>query len=723
MNMAPPTSRKFDRRELLRSTAGALAVPLVAGCTDRAGDGSATPETTAEPSPVTSSTGTPSPSSDRELTVQREDVSLSVSDHGIANPGISLWNCSTHDGVTYTANRWGNPVKAAGFDHESRTVTDTYSLPSGSGCLAVEAMERYVFFVTTTDGGVHRLERSSGTVEQIATFDVGNVYTWNLESAPDGTLYAATSNNSRVYEIDPESGEYTVIGPLAETEEDAYDLVATDDAVYVGVGNTENNGLYHVDRSDHEVTRLVPDSVSDFVQKVEYTSRYLICHVIYDKSLIVDLDSGSPGSLDAATVVNPLPGTYATSEAAESTVYYPAFPSQIENWSEIEGFSGDVHDPDQPAMYSYDIETGERRKEFEVSSALSPDENDLNYRSTHITDGTYVGVQKPSAASLAVYDLESGDGGTYDLQAIGMDPTAIVNQSVGEFRGQPVTNRHGMMYVHDVEAGTRTGVPVSGEVKRLVEVEETLYLGIYPGAEFHTYDGESVRELATADGQVRPLDLIYNEATDSVVMGTQPNYGAKTGGSIAVLDRGTEELTTYENVIPDQSVTSLATAGEVVYGGGSTVRGGGTQPATEEARLAAFDLTSGETTWDLVPVPDADAIADVVTNGERIVGIAGTTLFSVDVESQTVEDTTELGFRQRHEQGSDGAYYGVVGGGETGGVIRMNLEDLDVTHLRGDVFSHLHESEIVDDSVFFVDPETWRLTEVSDVTAYGKTDG
>jgi hypothetical protein len=106
------------------------------------------------------------------------------------------------------------------------------------------------------------------------------------------------------------------------------------------------------------------------------------------------------------------------------------------------------------------------------------------------------------------------------------------------------------------------------------------------------------------------------------------------------------------------------------------------------------------------------------SSGLDIVGIAGTTLFSVDVDSQTLENTVEIGFRQRHELGPDGSYYGVVGGGETGGLLRLNVEDLTATHIGSDVFSHIHESEVVDGSIFFVDPETWRLTEVSDVTTY-----
>jgi hypothetical protein len=695
--------RTANRRQLLRS-AGVASLPLVAGCAEQSDSAPGTSDTP--------TSGTPPEQTGPTFTVERADVSLSVTDHGMANPGISLWNATTQGGVTYAANRWGNPVKAGAFDHESETVTGTYALPSGQGCLALEAQEDYVFFVTTVDGGVHRLDRESGTVEQLATFDVESVYTWSIESAPDGTLYAATSNNTHVYEIDPESGDLTAIGPLAESEKYAYDLVATEDDVYVGVGNTGDSGLYHVDRSTRETTRLLPDSITDFVSKVCFTGRYLICNYASGGAVIVDLESGSPGSLAEPTAVDPLPATFAVADGPGHEVHYPAFPSQVDGWA------GDVHDPDQAGLYTYDVETGERERQFDIPGEMGPNQGSLNYRSAHITDGQYVGVMKPSAAKLAVLDLDSGAGGIYALEEEGMEPTAVVNQSVGEFQGRPVTNRHGKMYVHDLEDDSRTGVSVPGEVKRLVNVDDVLYLGIYTGAEFHVYDGESVRKLGAAEGQVRPLGLVYNEATDSVVMGTQPNYGAETGGAIAVLDRSTEAVTTYQNVIENQSVTSLATAGETVYGGASTRRGGGTKPVTEEARLAAFDLADGEKTWELVPVPGAGAIVELVHDDGRLVGIADSTVFSVDIDRQVVEDTAELGFGQHHERGPDGAFYGVVGGGDTGGLVRLDVETLTATHLRGDVFSHIHESEVVEDSIFCVDPDTWNLTEISGITDY-----
>jgi hypothetical protein len=693
-----------DRRTVLRSGTGLLTASLAAGC---ASQSSTDGETATSPS---SADGDSTPPGDNTgFSIDTQSVDLSVSDHGIASPGITLWPAETMGGVTYVATRSGRPVKAAAFDHEAGEVVENYSLPTGIGCLALDVREDVVSFATRQDGKIHQLDRATGEIETVADYDGDYVFTWSLESASDGTLYASTSRNSRIYEIDPDSGDVTEIGPIAETEKYAYDLEVTESTVYVGVSNTQNSGLYEVDRETHEISRMVPDLVTEPASKVEKAGRYFVVHQSWHKTAIVDTESSSN-----SRIVEGLPGTFALQEG-EQRLYYPVFPNEVdsENWPEDD----EVHDPDEAAMYTYDLASGERTKEFTIPDLKAEGKGGLQYRTTHISDGRFIGVQNPESPGLFAADLESGEHSLYDLPDSGMEPTAVGNQAVGQYGGNPVTSRNGAFYVHDVEAGTLNEIDLPGEAKRFVEVDDTLYIGKYPGADFFAYDGESVRHLGAADGQVRPQDLVYSEAKNAVMMATQPNYGAKNGGGIGILDLETEEVSTVQKAVEDQSILSLATTDQTVYAGAQTRRGPGTKPVTSTARLASFDLESMEKQWEISPVDGAEDISSLIATPDRVIGIAGGTLFAVDPETESVTATAEFGTAQQHHLGSNGAYYGVVRSTDTpGGIVRIDPADLTVTTYQSEgVYGRIGESALIDGTAFFVDPETWNLTSVEGV--------
>jgi outer membrane protein assembly factor BamB len=618
----------------------------------------------------------------------------------------------TRDGETYMANRSGKPVKAAAFDLDAEEVSANYDLPSGIGCLALNVREDFVYFATRIDGRIHELDRSTGEIETIAQH--GGDYTWSLESAPDGTLYAGTSNNSRVYEIDPADGSVTEIGPLSETEKYAYDIQVTESQVFVGVGLTENAGLYRIERANHEVSKIAPDVVDEHTSKVALTDQFAVAHQLWHKTVIVDRESG-----ENTRVVEGLPGTFAAPDG-EDRLYYAAFPAEMqsEHWPEDD----DVHDPSEAAMYTFDLETGERTRQFSIPELKAEGAGGVNDRSTHIEDGKYIAVQNPESPRLFVADLESGEHELYDLPESGMEPTAVSNQAVGQYDGNPVTSRNGAIYIHDVEAGTKEKVPFPVEAKRFVEVDDTLYIGKYTGAVFYAYDGESLTRLGDLDGESRPQDLIHSEAKNAVLMATQPDYGAKTGGAIGVLDLDTHEITAHKNVIENQSLKTLAVTEDTIYAGGQTRRGLGTEPVTSSARVASFDLETMEKHWELAPVENNSSIVDLIATPERVIGIADYkdgTIFAIDPDGGTLEATASLPQGQQHHLAEDGRYYGVARGPfNGGGVVQIEPETLSVNRHQGEeIYSHLGKSTLIDDTLYYVDPDTWQLHSVGNVSA------
>jgi hypothetical protein len=692
------------RRSVFRALGGSIAL---AGCLgdDTEGDRTGTPTPGSSPGTPSGTTG----AGRYSLTVQRDTVDLQREDLRIANPGVTLWKCAVHSGVLYTGTRTGIPAKGAAFDLEEKSVVGNYEFDTGDHVLSIAATDEFVYFVTSKAGGVYRLEKASDTVEQVGSIGDGSAFLNGMDVAPDGTVYVGSNDNSRVYEVDPEKASVTTIGPLADTEHYAYDLIATGESVFVGVGNTENAGAYEIDRATRSVRGIRPDRIGEFVTKVMDTGRYLLFHLLGDTTAIVDRESKSDGEFQDVDLVEALPGTFAVGDRSETAVYYPGFPGTAEQWNEE--LDSSVHDPDRAGLYRFDVESGDRTLVTEIPNFNA--EGGLNYRSTQVADGTFVGVQDPGEGTVVTVDLEDGQANAYEMEARGMDPTAIAPMDVGAYDGNAVTSQNGAIVIHGDDDPERVGI--DGEIKRMVSVGDRLYMGQYPDARLLVYDGTTVEELGTARTQSRPLAMHYDSTTDAILMGTQPGYGMETGGALTRYDVESDAMTTHENAISDQSINAVTTVGEAVYVGGVNRRGQGTSPATESARLAKIDPETGEQGWTVVPSENAYKIVDLIAAERFIVGMADAVLFAVDRTDGTVLDRVELGYEQRFERGPDDRYYGVPDHPDHGGLTRTTLADGTMEHSNdeGDV-ANAREFAIVGNDAYFVDPDTWRLQRVAD---------
>jgi hypothetical protein len=254
----------------------------------------------------------------------------------------------------------------------------------------------------------------------------------------------------------------------------------------------------------------------------------------------------------------------------------------------------------------------------------------------------------------------------------------------------------------------------------MIEVDGTLYLGIYTGAHFYGYDGETLTHLGKVDGQVRPMDFVHTQAANAIMMGTQPNYGAATGGAIGVLDLSTHDVTAHKNVVEDQSIAALAESGGAVFAGGHTRRGHGTERVTSTAKLARFDVENMEKQWEIEPVSDAAIIRSLFASENRVIGFGAGTAFAVDPEDGTVEATADVGPGQQHHRGSDGRYYGVAypsDADKESGIVRIDPEDMSVTRFQGeDIHATGGESTLIDGTMYWVDTTTWTLQSFGGVT-------
>jgi hypothetical protein len=306
---------------------------------------------------------------------------------------------------------------------------------------------------------------------------------------------------------------------------------------------------------------------------------------------------------------------------------------------------------------------------------------------------------------------------------------------MGEIEGKPVTSRTGAIYVYDPETETKRKVDFPTEAKVMANVDGVLYLGRYSGADFYQYDGQELERLGAADGQSRPMGMIYHEATDQIVMSTQPKYGAKTGGAVATLDRSTNEISTYQNIVPDQTIDALGSVDGELYVGTNTRRGQGTKPATDEARVARFDLEAGEVAWETVPAPGKRRVVWLGGQGNKLFGMANSgwdqsVAFLIDTDAQRTVDTVTLDYSVwGMERAPDGTFYGMVGTtpapnstyeNKMGGLVKVNPTTNRITRFETDekMFVFHSDMEVIGDTLYFMDPASAHLRSVADITSF-----
>ena len=100
-------------------------------------------------------------------------------------------------------------------------------------------------------------------------------------------------------------------------------------------------------------------------------------------------------------------------------------------------------------------------------------------------------------------------------------------------------------------------------------------------------------------------------AGNSVYVGTTPAYG-EYSGALTVYDVPTGAFTVYRNLVADQTISSLLPVGAGLWAGSSIEGGQGTEPIATEAHLVKVDPSTGAVLTDVVPVPGAASINELI---------------------------------------------------------------------------------------------------------------
>lgn len=216
-----------------------------------------------------------------------------------------------------------------------------------------------------------------------------------------------------------------------------------------------------------------------------------------------------------------------------------------------------------------------------------------------------------------------------DIQSIGMGPDGKI------WIGGYLAGGHA---TYDPETGVTKEYKGLHQTEGLAYLGDTMFFGVYPKAELYKFntkqawstENENPELITKVAGQDRPFAVLPSEKYNKVYFGTVPDYG-KLGGKLVEYDASTGHTTDFESVVKDQSVISLADAGDYIIGG-TTISGGlGILPSEKEGKIFGWDPATNTKLFEMGPVPNAIAISGLSTAPDgKVWGLAEGIVFVFD---------------------------------------------------------------------------------------------
>lgn len=497
--------------------------------------------------------------------------------------------------------------------------------------------------------GLFSFDPETAELTQITEGVVGERVLYGGSFGPDGRLYFGTYPHAKVAAYDPATGQIQDYGSQTSDAAYVFSLGIVDGEIWAGTGPVPH--LYAIDPASGDRREIhPPDRVMDNTQWfIEIDQRA--------EKVLVRL---SPrGGYDTAVL------DLATGEWDEQVI--PAVGGSDPTALDSQGRTYVLSDG---LLTGYDTTTGEivptGFADTELPQILAEQVN---------TYGIEV-MELPGVEGEVVVGLSTdGDLWTYNLSTEEATITrAEIAPAPAEAHGLgvgPDGNTYIGAYLSSgsmtrVDADTLELTPLRGpkQADAIATHGEELIVTSYPGAVVHAGDPEQEWEWGTNPRHVLTLDRgepYYQDRINGVVsigdrvaLGTVPDYG-ELGGALTLLDTATGEFEFHRNVVPDQSVISLAYADGLIYGGTSINGGLSSTPTAETAHLFIWDVARGEVVFDEALTPSAGYLAGLSwgADGQLVGATSDGVLFEFDPQTREVSWTVRL---FQPDEGSHGGW-------------------------------------------------------------------
>lgn len=509
--------------------------------------------------------------------------------------------------------------------------TDYLRMPGGSGSWSVLPMgggeaylgshqHGYLYHLAPGDTALRRIDLPRPTDDS---------YSWifGLDRASDGNLYLGTYPEGALLRYDPRTDTVDELGVVLPSDDGRAQYLRNVNGrfpgtLYLGMG--AHPELVAYDLATGAKTRLLPEAYQDrsFVYYSDRLGDWLVAAVSPNDAIL--LFDPERRTLERTIDV---PG--------DGTLWRHNYESLFLHEGEV-FFGTDAN----YALWAHDLDADTTRlvgTGLGAPFGLAQD----RYLFTRDYYGTYRIIDLDTEEVVVERTTRfEGDGMELHALAEGPDATVVggiyINQ--GFFHYDPAA---------DTLFAPGAAVSFGGQIDALAAHGDTVYLGHYTTARLSVYDptrpwqpghdaGANPRLVGSAGEEQDRFPAAVVGPDGKVYLGTIPKYG-KLGGALVVYDPATDSLTTYRNIVPDQSVYALVATDSLIYGGTAVMGGLGAAPTASAATLFAWDPATQQKAWERTPVPDARELwgLDRMPDG-TLVGGADSTLFRYDAATDSL---------------------------------------------------------------------------------------
>ncbi|MCA2182467.1 PQQ-binding-like beta-propeller repeat protein [Nonomuraea glycinis] len=567
-----------------------------------------------------------------------------VTDLGVPLQDVLLLGGTVAPGPDGTPVLWGAssgaPAHLNAVDPATGAAVARLDLPGAAGAWAVDATpDGSVYAGTYGDGRLYRWTRESGVTDLGRPLASEN-FIWTVAAGQGATVYGGTSPGGRLFAYDPATGVRDY-GKLSATHSYVRSVAYADGKIYAGTENPA--ALFEVDAADGTVKRLPTPSGLDVTGKWAYDVNVAAGFVF------VRFSDAFPGPLH---------------------VWDIAAGQWVDALDAAHGL--DVSPPDEQGRV-YFVKAGELVSYDPRTRAVTPTGMPVTGRVANSRGIGWAELGLPDYPGKSLvgllwrglmfrYNPQTGAKSFVQtgIQGEPIDITAIAGGPDGRVYTGGFLN--GGFAALDAKTGKVAEFHTFSQSEAMTTHRGKLYVGAYPEARVYAYDPElpwhspeyspspepgpeanpaRLFDLA-ADKQIRPRALV--SAGRYVAAGTMPDLG-QLGGVLAIWDPATGKLKhAQRGVVQDQSIVSLAYRDGVLYGGTSIYSGQSATPPTQpEAKLFAWSVKEDRLLWEFVPAPGKPAIPALTFDDRgRLWGIAGGEVFGVNVAARKVVSRVTL---------------------------------------------------------------------------------
>ena len=500
----------------------------------------------------------------------------------------------------------GSPAEFQVVDIERGTVERRFPLGAMKISWAQTTGPDSAVYVGGNDGHLWRWAFGATTITDLGRVTSKATQVFDLEPGKDGKVWGVSYPASELWNYSPATKTISSLGTVSAGHAYARTLAMNGTYVWVGLGSEDPKIMrITLSQPSQRVLISLPNPVtSGNITELDLRGRYLALRApagiapggatVVSERRLYDTVSGSwgvPANLDQQRPSQP--------DSAGNFYYFRSL-----QLFRVNGSTGE-------SVSQGRIVTGPGRDRIPLKATLGGVAGE--WMLTYDTNGAVGAVNlatmkelsykvKFLATKMRIKSLTAGTD-TLFVGGYGGSSLAVLKSDLSQKQQYPKVPY---------------GLGVIGEVESSIAHGKYQYLGTYTDARIFRYDTTQpwvdgtnpalVANLGTSHQQDRPL--AWATAGPRVFFGTVPRYGI-LAGTLGIFENDNPTPRVVDKPVADQSIISLAAAGDVVYGGTSRWGGLGATPTQPSAKVFAYNAATGRKLWEVAPVSGAEAFGAV----------------------------------------------------------------------------------------------------------------